>query len=416
MQELRHFLESLKKENYLLEVPMPLEEHYATANILVAAGKLGKTVLFPADKQQKISLVGGVLSSRKQVSLALSCEEKKIGTRFLQGLAGGIAPEECTHAPCQEKELPIQLTKLPVLCNHPLDTGAFITAGIVASKSLTGGAQNLSFQRMQVLNDQQLSIMPTPGGTVANFLAEARKLRRNLPVAICLGAAPAVYLAAAMKYPGDELYLAGELLQEAVKVTKAKNSSLNVPANAEIIIEGEILFDSFVEEASLTDFLGKSSSSGAVPRLQVTSISSRANPIFQTIIPGSEEHLLLAHSITREPLIWQAIAAWKEYVQDVSVPTWGSGFVAIVQVATKEKWELVELGKTVLRAHRNVRLVFLVGLETSIAKPEEMLKLYCSAEREHYALPKEEGHPMDPTALQGVVTKEIIISKKLISE
>ena len=412
MQELRQFMKSLRKNELLLEVKNTPTEPYMAANLLVSAGKLGKAVLFAADEEDNMSLIGGVLSTRKQIALALNCEEKSIGKRLLQGIAGGITPEQSAGAPCQEAELPLKLTKLPVQLNHPLDTGAFITGGIVISKSLQGGSQNLSFQRMQVLDDQHLSIMPTPGGTVANFLAEARQLGCNLPVAICIGAAPVVYLAAAMKYSGDELHLAGELLKAAVKVTKTESGSLMVPADAEIVIEGEILFDSLVEEASITDFLGKSSSSGAVPRLKITKISGRKNPIFQTIIPGSEEHLLLAHSVTREPLICQALIAWEELVQDVAVPTWGSGFVAIVRVATMEKWELLELGKTVLKAHRNLRIVFLVDTETDIQKPAELLKLYCCAKKEHYYLPKEEGHPMDPAAERGLVTKEIIIGRK----
>ena len=143
-------------------------------------------------------------------------------------------------------------------------------------------------------------------GHIWEHLARCEQLGRNLEVAVVIGAHPAINLAAAAKVAEqvDEFAVAGGLLGHAVRLVKCRTIDIEAPADAEYVIEGEILAGVHEDEGPYGEYTGYSTDRSTRNVFVVKAITHRARPIFHDIIPGySAEHLLLGRA-TREAHIF----------------------------------------------------------------------------------------------------------------
>ncbi len=271
----------------------------------------------------------------------------KVPETFLEKLALlptlvelGKFPPKLTHtsAPCQEVVItdPTQamLNKLPIITCWPEDAGPFITFGTVITRDPKTGIRNLGIYRLQKYGNAQtgmhwhkhhdgarhyeeqrriqeqgnqrsgkISEPPNygtmfappvssrqfnPAPAMVNFGAPPKPDGNKLEVAIALGCDPAVTYAASAPLPPDidELLFAGFLRQSPVKLVKCKTVDLEVPATAEIILEGYVDQSELKEEGPFGDHTGFYSLAGMFPVFHITAVTHRYNPIYQTIIVG----------------------------------------------------------------------------------------------------------------------------------
>lgn len=231
------------------------------------------------------------------------------------------------QAPCQEvvitdKNQPM-LDKLPIIKCWPEDGGPFITLGVVITKDPHSGHRNLGVYRLQKFDNVTTGMHwhkhhdgarhfennrrelekrePVVAAAMASshideppnygtFFDESKfeKPGNRMEVAIALGCEPSVTYSATAPLPPDidELLLAGFIKSSPVKITKCKTVDLEVPANAEIIIEGYVDQEDLRTEGPFGDHTGFYSLAGLFPTLHVTAITHRKNPIYQTTIVG----------------------------------------------------------------------------------------------------------------------------------
>jgi len=249
-----------------------------------------------------------------------------------------------TEAPCQEIVItdPSQamLNKLPIITCWPEDAGPFVTLGVVITRDPNTGIRNLGIYRLQkygnthtgmhwhkhhdgarhfeeqrrILEESSRSKTKTgkvseppnygtlfvnaqshpqshlinPSPAVLDLSAPEKSPSNKLEVAVVLGCDPALTYAASAPLPADidELLFAGFLRQSPVRLTKCKTIDLEVPANAEIVLEGYVDQSELKEEGPFGDHTGFYSLAGMFPVFHLTALTHRRNPIYQTIIVG----------------------------------------------------------------------------------------------------------------------------------
>lgn len=232
-------------------------------------------------------------------------------------------------APCQEVVItdPSQamLDKLPVIKCWPHDAGPFITLPVVITRCPRSGIRNVGVYRLQRFSNNTTGMhwhkhhdgarhfedsrraslgaastarsgaqaadgQPLEPPNYGTFFAkeEYEKPGNRMEVAVALGCCPAVTYAATAPLPPDidEFVFAGFLRQSPVRLTKCKTIDLEVPANAEIVIEGYVDQSELKEEGPFGDHTGFYSLAGLFPVFHVTAITHRRDPIYQTIIVG----------------------------------------------------------------------------------------------------------------------------------
>ena len=243
-------------------------------------------------------------------------EVSKFPPKLIKGQAA------CQEVVITDRSQPM-LDKLPIIKCWPEDGGPFITLGVVITKDPHSGHRNLGVYRLQKFdnittgmhwhkhhdgarhfeNSRRDLQKKEPAVAAAmtsshideppnygTFFDESKfeKPGNRMEVAIALGCEPSVTYSATAPLPPDidELLLAGFIKSSPVKITKCKTIDLEVPANAEIIIEGYVDQEDLRTEGPFGDHTGFYSLAGLFPTLHVTAITHRKNPIYQTTIVG----------------------------------------------------------------------------------------------------------------------------------
>jgi 4-hydroxy-3-polyprenylbenzoate decarboxylase len=209
--------------------------------------------------------------------------------------------------PCQEivwKGDEIDLRKLPIITCWPEDGGAYITLPMVISRDPKRDIRNVGMYRVQVLGKNTLAMHWQRHKVGAAHWREMAAAGKTMPVCIAIGADPAsIYSASAPLPPTiDEFIFAGFLRKDPVMLAKALTCDLEVPAEAEFVIEGYIdPSEELVVEGPFGDHTGFYSEADLYPLVHVSAITMRKSPVYATTIVGRPpmEDYYLGHATER---------------------------------------------------------------------------------------------------------------------
>jgi len=213
---------------------------------------------------------------------------KKLGDLFDVAKAG---PKHVRSAPCQEvveTDRP-SLATLPVLRCWPGDAGRFITLPMVFTKDPQSGARNVGMYRLQVFDDRTLGMhWQIHKGSAEHHRVAEETARGRMEVAVALGGDPAaIYSASAPLPPGiDEMVFAGWLRGSGVPMVACKTIDLEVPAEAEIVLEGHVDPAERRVEGPFGDHTGYYSLAREYPVFHLTAVTRRRSPIYPTTVVG----------------------------------------------------------------------------------------------------------------------------------
>ncbi|WP_246298988.1 menaquinone biosynthesis decarboxylase [Desulfolutivibrio sulfodismutans] len=202
-----------------------------------------------------------------------------------------IFPKEVGSGPCQDVVLTgddVDLSIMPVLTTWPGDAGPFITLPGVITKNPETGKRNLGMYRMQVFDKKTTGMHwhRHKGGAYHYHLAE--KLGKRLEMAVCIGPDPAVTYAATAPLPDelDEMLFAGFLRHSPVELVKCKTVDIEVPANAQFVLEGYVEPGERRREGPFGDHTGYYSLADDYPVFHVTALTHRRDAIYPATLVG----------------------------------------------------------------------------------------------------------------------------------
>lgn len=200
-------------------------------------------------------------------------------------------PKYVKNAPCQEviiKDKP-SLDKFPILKCWPGDAGRFITLPLVFTKNPLNGKRNVGMYRLQVFDGQTTGMhWHIHKNGAENFRAHRELGKDKIEVAVAIGGDPAITYAATAPLPRDidEMVFAGFLRKKAVEMVKCQTVDVEVPAGAEIILEGYVNMDELRVEGPFGDHTGYYSLADDYPVFHITCITHRKNPIYPATVVG----------------------------------------------------------------------------------------------------------------------------------
>ena len=209
--------------------------------------------------------------------------------------------------PCQEvvvRGADVDLSRFPVPVCWPEDGGPYITLGGVITRDPVSGTRNVGMYRVQVTAPRVVAMHWQRHKVGAAHWRAMAERRETMPVAIALGGDPAsIYAASAPLPPSiDEFLFAGFLRKEPVRLAKAVTSDLEVPAEAEIVLEGYVdPGEALVMEGPFGDHTGFYSLADLYPQVHITAVTMRAEPIWPHTIVGRPpmEDFWLGHATER---------------------------------------------------------------------------------------------------------------------
>lgn len=313
-RDIQEFIALLEKRGRLKRIKAPVSADLEITEIADRMIKAdGPALLFENVRGSNMPLAINLLGTRERMSWALGVDDlDEIGDRIAnlidlsvpEGLWGklsllpklkevaGVPPRTVKTALCQEIILTgdkIDLTKLPVLTCWPKDGGPFITLPLVVTKDFETGKRNLGMYRMQIYDKNSTGMHWQRHKTGARHFEVAKRLGKKMPVAVALGCDPAVLYSATAPLPDmiEEYMFAGFLRKQPVDLVKAATVDLEVPANAEIVLEGYVdPAEELKVEGPFGDHTGFYTTADLYPTFHVTAITMRRNPIYVATIVG----------------------------------------------------------------------------------------------------------------------------------
>jgi len=311
------FIERLEIDGELLRINESVSPILEIAEITDRVSKKpggGKALLFENVEGSSMSVLINAFGSTKRMNLALGVhniediakriesyikipppttllDKAKLLPMLLQAAQFPAKLVQPAHPPCQEVvhlNDDIDLGTIPILQCWPQDAGRFITFPIVINRSVDKKIRNVGLYRMQVYDKKTTGMHWHIHKDGAHFFHEYRKQNKVMEVAVALGADPAsCYSASApLPYGIDEFLLAGFIRKASVPLVKCKTVDLEVPANAEIVLEGYIDPAEMRLEGPFGDHTGYYSQDGDYPIFHITAITHRKNPVYLTTIVG----------------------------------------------------------------------------------------------------------------------------------
>ncbi len=373
------------------------------------------------------NVVTNVFATRQSCALALDLPKDKwraeTSLRYAHRSGDLIKPVvvDRSEAPCKEVVLTgadVDLYKLPVLTHHEMDGMPYLPDAVIAVDPDTG-VYNSSHHRMIIAGKNESRIWMSPRH-LWNYFMRAQERGEPLPIAHVMGHHPAFFLGSECILPmkTDELEVIGGLLQEPLRMVPSETfgEKLMVPADAEVIIEGEILPNLREPEGPFGEFTGYYGPQRWSPVVRITAITYRKNPIWLNILCGHPDTWNLG-GIAKEACLYEELKRTVPGVQAVHLPATGTcRFHAYVSVKQRFAGEAKGAGIAVIPHHDIVKHIVVVDDDIDPFDEKQVLWSIATrvqADRDVTILTNMRNGLLDPSGvIEGVGAKMIIDATK----
>lgn len=331
---LRGFLDHMDKIGQVFRVRNELSANFEIPQVMKSLNPNDRILLFEKVKRYPTRVVSNVCGDRKRICDALSISQNELYKRLLSAWRQPHKTKIVTDGPVKEtKEKEVDLTKIPILKHFERDSSPYITSGVVHAKSIDEDLENVSVHRLQVLDKNHLAIRLVPRH-LFKLWSMAKKVGRDLDVAVSIGVHPAVLLAASspISFGVSEFDVANNLLGGSLKLTECELVNANAPKDAELVLEGRISAKREVVEGPFVDVTGTYDVQRSQPVIDVVKVIHRSDYIYEALLPSGAEHRLLM-GLPQEVLIWDSVSKTVPNVYSVNLSSGGSGWLhAIVSI------------------------------------------------------------------------------------
>lgn len=371
-------------------------------------------------------VVIGLLASRKRVGYLLNSKPEKLGFMMRDAVKNAIAPVvvDKAKAQCQEvvhlaTDEGFDIRKLiPAPTNTPEDAGPYVTLGMCYASDVETGESDVTIHRLCLQSKDEISMFFTPGARhLGAFREKAEALGKPLPISISIGVDPAIEIASCFEPPTtplgfNELSIAGAIRGKAVELAPCVTIDEKCIANAEYVIEGELLVGARVREdqnsntgKAMPEFPGYTGPANAeLPVIKVKAVTHRVNPIMQTCIGPSEEHVSMAGIPTEASILDMVERAMPGRGQNVYAHSSGGGkFIAVIQfkkTVPSDEGRQRQAALLAFSAFPELKQVILVDEDVDIFDTNDVLWAMTTrmqADVDIVTIPGVRCHPLDPS-------------------
>jgi 4-hydroxy-3-polyprenylbenzoate decarboxylase len=328
-ENLREFVKVLEKNKELKRITVPVSSDQEITEITDRVSKAGgPALLFENVDEGRVPVLINAMGSKRRMELALEVESvDAVAARLTEWLdfksptgllekvkmlpklaeLGKYFPKVVKSGPCQEvvkREGEFSLFDFPILKCWESDGGRFITLPMVFTRNPRTGARNCGMYRMQVYDERTTGMhwQIHKHGAAHHRDLEKKGVER-MEVAVAIGAEPITTFAATLPLPDDldEMIFSSFLREKPIEMVKCVSVNLEVPAHAEIVLEGYVDPAERRTEGPFGDHTGFYTLEEPYPVFHVTAVTHRKNPIYQTTVVGRPpmEDCYMGWAITR---------------------------------------------------------------------------------------------------------------------
>src|SRR5437868_7212968 len=411
-QSLRGFLAMVERDHpeELLRIKAPVKADRDITSLVFELERAGRSpvVVYENVEGSTLPVVTNIAGSRKLLAACLGVPVPDLPTAFRERCQKYLKCETVKDAPWQEVTLEgdqVDLTKLPIPTHFPIDAAPYITAGQLSARDPVSGVDTTGFHRLMLRGRNRLGVSLHSRRRMFEFHRRAEERGQSLPVAITIGIHPLHYMGSmTYAYPPQvrKFEIIGGLFGEPYRLARCGIEGLEVPADAEIIIEGEILPNVHEPEGPFSEFTGYASYRSTQNVFVAHRIRMRRDAMFHSVTSGmSRDHILIS-CITREGEILNALRRNLPNVRAVHVPhTTCGAFMAFISMKKIAEGEPQMAIMAALGTEIYTKYVIVVDDDVDIFNINDVMWAVATrvrAEKDIIFIPVAKGAILDPTS------------------
>ncbi len=418
--DLQTCIARLKKERLLVRVRTEVDPVHDLAG-LARRFEGGKCVLFERVAGSDFPVLIGLLWNRTTVGRLFELPAQQVPFRIAAAIGPWrenphrFEPALLDRAPANEVIEPdVDLSRLPAPVHALLDGGRYLDSSVVLARNPLTGAVNSSIHRMMITAKDRISFLIDPGRHLGEYVSIAEQRAEPLPVTINNGVGLAPWIVSTLPRLGDfKPHVAHELVGQPIDFVRAQTVDVPAYADAQFVIEAEILPGVREREAPFAEVTGYYGEPAERWAMRVKAITHRARPIFHTVLSGRE--VWNAVGFTAEAAIFAALKSNIPEVRAVYLPPGGCGFyAAVVQVENTRHGLGPEVIAQTFSAFRSLQRVTVVDTDVDLFDASDVdwaVTTRFDPATDLVVLPDQEGHILNPVVRRSPDGKSGTITK-----
>jgi UbiD family decarboxylase len=411
-QGLRGFLAQVEARypDQLLRIAAPVSTRLDITSTVLELERYGRSpvVMFENVEGYDMPVVTNVAGNRTLLALALGADPADLPAVFRERCQKYIPAELVDGAAWQEVTLEgddVDLCKLPIPFHFSVDAAPYITAGQIAARDPETGIDTTGFHRLMLAGKNRLGVSLHSRRRMYEFHRRAAARGENLPAAVTLGIHPLHYMGSmAYHYPPNvrKFDIIGGLFGEPYRLARCGTADIEVPAGAEIVIEGEILAGVKEPEGPFSEFTGYASHRSTQNVFVAKRVRMRRDAIYHSVVSGMSQDHILVSCITREGEILNALRRNLPNVRAVHVPhTTCGAFMAFVSMKKTAEGEPQMAMMSTFGTELYTKYVIVVDDDVDIFNINDVMWAVATrvrAEKDITLVPGAKGAILDPTS------------------
>jgi UbiD family decarboxylase len=411
-QTLRGFLHMVERDypEELLRIRVPVRRELDITSLVFELEHAGKSpvVVYENVEGHKMPVVTNIAGNRRLLAACLGVDPADLPTAFRERCQKYIPCDVVKTASWHDVVMEgddVDLTKLPIPLHFSVDAAPYITAGQIVARDPVSGVDTTGFHRLMLKGRNRLGVSLHSRRRMHEFHRRAAERGQNLPAAITLGIHPLHYMGAMVyAYPPHvrKFEIIGGLFGEPYRLAKTGVHELEVPAGAEIVIEGEILADTREPEGPFSEFTGYASYRSTENVFVAHRVRMRRDAMFHSIVSGMSQDHILVSCVTREGEILNTLRRNLPNVIAVHVPHRTCGaFLAIIKMKKTAQGEPQQAIMAALGTEFYTKYVIVVDEDVDIFDMNDVMWAVSTrvrAEKDLVLIPGCKGAILDPTS------------------
>jgi len=415
MRDLREFLRILEERGELERISEEIAPKFEVGAInRLAVLRRGPGLLFENVKGAPAPVATFLFGSQRRIDIAFGTEsQQQTVEKYLEALGRDRVPPVLVNSgPCKENILrdPDLTRDIPNIIWGELDGGAYITLPLVVTKDVDKKKRNMGMYRVMIAGPKEAGILIVPTQHIGLMYTEYERRNESMDVAICLGGDPLLTVLAAspLQYGDDELGVVGAIRREPVEVVKCETVDLEVPATAEVVIEGVVLPKVRKMEGPFGEYTGYYGRRGERPVFQVTCITHRNGYIWPAAYvtkpyPPNEDTTVRSVGVDAG-ILDQARKVLPEIKNFHMFKSSGDSYMGVAQIGKKPYAHFAkQVMDAVWATHKGCWIKFLVVVDEDIDiyDVEDVIwaiSLRVQPHSDTFIVNDHIGYPLDPSA------------------
>jgi 2,5-furandicarboxylate decarboxylase 1 len=410
MSHFRSYLDALAKAGQLVRIDKPVSPEFEVAAYVRRSSDTdGPAFVFEnVTGHPGWKLAAGLYGTMARLPIALGCALGDVVDRYGEAVRNPVPPRRVAKGACQEIVLTGQeadCTRLPVVVHSERDAGRYVTAAVMFGRDPETGVLGVGLQRMQLKGPRRFGVNMPAERRVGRAVLKAEDRGERFGVAVVLGAGPFVDLGSQAKIPHaqEKLGVAGALARAPIELVPCKTVDADVPADAEIVIEGHFLPGVREPEGPFGEVAGTYGLLGDRHVFEVSAITMRRDAMYQTALTGmptTDNH------VQAWPAICESIKRMAQLAcpEVVDVHAIGPYYIAVVAIRKRLAYEarnviLSVLGPTA--GAPQAKYCIVVDPDVNVRDLNQVLwAVYtrCQPSVDVTIFPPMVGAPLDPSA------------------